>query len=104
MKRAKRIGWVSLVVDVAVCSHFARSIATAHLPKGSLASLAHLKASCHVDVRGHRIRLNPLDFVARVDLSQNSCLERIGESTSLGPVVTVVLNEIDELTEKWKLD
>ena len=27
-KRAKRIEWVSLVVDVAVCSHFARSIAS----------------------------------------------------------------------------
>ena len=42
-KRAKRIGWVSLVVDLAVCSHFAHFVASmyARLPKGSLASLAH---------------------------------------------------------------
>ena len=38
-KRAKRIGWVSLVVDVAVCSHFAHFIANSYLPKGSLAHL-----------------------------------------------------------------
>jgi len=30
-ERAKRIEWVSLVVDVAVCSHFAKSIALTHL-------------------------------------------------------------------------
>jgi len=46
-KRAKRIEGISLVVDVAVCSHFARSAEYARLPKGSLASLTHLARGCH---------------------------------------------------------
>jgi len=38
-KRAKRIGWVSLVVGVAVCSHFAHFIAQVFHKARSLRSL-----------------------------------------------------------------
>jgi len=45
-ERAKQIGWVSLVVDVAIMSvaisRTSSRLYNARLPKGSLASLAHL--------------------------------------------------------------